>query len=397
MLLGSGSQKTTLGLSLCEDVVDLHRHKTQGERMKQAVQASHSTRAAVSRSRGTTEGSRIIRQFIFALMLLAGVFLIGTAGYMIIGAGRWSLIDCAYMTAISLTTVGYGDVLGIDNHLGAKVFTMGLLVAGMGVTLYSVSSLTALVVESQLYHLFELRKMKKELALIQDHFIVCGGGSTGSHIVQEFIDTHQPFVLIEQNEEVLEQLRVRFPGILYVKGNAMEEMVLHEAGIDRAKGLVAALHLDSENMFLTVSSHFFNPTMKIAVKCVEHHNTELFRRAGASYVVSPHFIGGMRLASELLRPHVVSFLDKMLRSKQGGESVRVSDVTVTQHSPHLNKTLEATDIYGHCGLQVVAIGHIDDDDFTYNPPPSSLLREGSVLVVIGTSVQITSLERFIRG
>lgn len=364
--------------------------------MKQvAVQAS-SARTAVMRVREDAERT-VGRQFFFALLLLASVFVVGTLGYLVIGGGRWSLIDCAYMTAISLTTVGYGDVLGIQDSISAKIFTMGLLVTGMGVTLYSVSSLTAMVVEFHLYRLFEIRKMKKQLTRLKDHFIVCGGGATGSHIVKEFLDTHQPFVLIEQNDEVLAHIKAQFPGVLYVQGNAMDELVLREAGIERAQGLVAALHLDSENMFLTVSSRFFNPQMKIAVKCAEHHNAELFRRAGAACVVSPTYIGGMRLASEMLRPHVVGFLDKMLRGKPDGEQVRISEVIVTEHSPQLGKTLGAVDIFNHCGLQVVALGQEGSDDYQYNPAPSSMITAGAVLVVIGNTWQLDLLAGLING
>lgn len=336
----------------------------------------------------------LLQRLVVPFPLLTIIFLFGSGGFLIIGRGRWSLLDCAYMTSITLTTVGYGEVLeqmGSD----ARVFAMVLMWLGMGVTLYAVSTITAFLVETDLRRILRERRMEKKLAGLKSHYIVCGLGKTGFNIVQELHNTRQPCVAIDATPDHLQRTQKHFEDLFYLHGNATEEEILRRAGIERAAGIIAALKDDSDNLLITVQARFINPAIKIVARCNENNLIDKFYRAGANYVVNPAFIGGMRMASEMLRPHVVTFLDRMLRGKD--QSVRVEEATVGADSPWVGRTLGEVDIPGLTGLVVVALKHPEADDFTYNPKPGEQLHAGSVFIVIGSSEQVATLRGLCGG
>jgi voltage-gated potassium channel len=272
---------------------------------------------------------------------------------------------------------------------------MVLMWLGMGVTLYAVSTITAFLVETDLRRILRERRMEKKLAGMKDHYIVCGLGKTGFNIVHELYNTQQPCVAIDAMQENLQRTQKHFEGLYYLHGDATEEEVLKRSNIEQAAGIIAALRDDSDNLLITVQARYINPSIKIVARCNENNLIDKFYRAGANYVVNPAFIGGMRMASEMLRPHVVTFLDRMLRGKD--QSVRVEEAAVGKDSPWAGKTLEQADIPRHTGLVVVALKHPEADDFTYNPVPGERLVPGSVFIVIGSSEQVAELRRLCNG
>jgi voltage-gated potassium channel len=333
------------------------------------------------------------RLIVPALMLLC-TFLLGTAGFMIIGSGRWSLLDCAYMTSITLTTVGYGEVLeGMGS--GCRVFAMALMWSGMGVTLYAVSTITAFLVEENLMQILKERRMERLIATLKGHVIVCGAGKTGFNIVKELHATKRPCVVIDGNLENIRWIQQHFEGIFYIQGDATEEETLKRAGIENAAGIMAGLKEDSYNLLITVQARFVNPSIKIVVRCNENSLTDKFYRAGANYVVNPAFIGGMRMASEMIRPHVVTFLDRMLRGQD--KSIRLEEVTVCANSPYVGSSLREVDIHRKTGLWIIAMKQPDQDDFCYNPPPDERLQADTIVIVIGSADQISNLRAFFAG
>ncbi len=323
------------------------------------------------------------------LSLLALVFCAGTLGYWLLGQGNWSLVNCAYMTSITLTTVGYGEIL---EPFGARerLFTMGLMWSGMGVTLYALSTVTAFLVEERLSNLVRERKMEMHVSGLAGHMIVCGAGRVGRHVIAEMVASQQPLVVIDDRVESSAWLKENFPAVPVLRGDATDEDVLRSAGLERARGLVAALPEDSQNMLITVQARFVNPEIKIGTRCHNNKLVDKFYRAGANYVVSTDFIGGMRIASEMIRPQVVSFLDRMLRGQD--PTVRVAEVTVREGSPLASQTLEQARLQERTGLLAVAVKHPGQDDFVYNPSPQERLGVGAVLIVIGNPGQIAALE-----
>ena len=253
-----------------------------------------------------------LQQLVFPALLLLIVFVFGTLGFFILGGGRWSFFDCAYMTSITLTTVGYGEILE-DFGTNGRSFAMVLMWAGMGVALYAVSTITGFVVERKFSRILRERKMEKRIAALKDHFIVCGGGHTAVNVLRELITSNRSCVSIEMKLERIEWIANQFPDHHFIQGDATEEEVLLRAGIERASGILAVLAEDSHNLLITVQARYINPDIKIVARCSENNLADKFYRAGANYVVNPSFIGGMRMASEMIRPNVVSFLDRMLR------------------------------------------------------------------------------------
>jgi voltage-gated potassium channel len=199
-------------------------------------------------------------------------------------------------------------------------------------------------------------------------------------------------VYIEIKPERIAWIGNQLDGQHFIQGDATEEEVLFRAGIERAAGILAVLGEDGHNLLITVQARYINPNIKIVARCHENNLADKFYRAGANYVVNPSFIGGMRMASEMIRPHVVSFLDRMLRGHD--RTVRVEEVTVTERSPWVGHSLKELDLQGTTGLIPISIKHADDSDFTYNPSQDEILRPQSVIVVIGNPEQISDLRKF---
>ncbi|MCU0587123.1 MAG: NAD-binding protein [Syntrophobacteraceae bacterium] len=343
-------------------------------------------------SRVLIADASIARQLLERLVVPAAVlgltFLFGTLGYRVIGAGRWSLFDCAYMTSITLTSVGYGEILD-QMGTGARAFTMLLMWTGMGVTLYAISTITAFLVEADFRRILRERRMEKKIGALRGHVVVCGLGKTGLNIIQEMHATRRPCVAIDDSSENLQKAQQRFSGLCYLLGNATDEDILRRAGIEKADGIVAALKNDSDNLLITVQARYINSGIRIVARCEENSLADKFYRAGANRVVNPAFIGGMRMASEILRPHVVSFLDRMLRGRDG--SIRVEEAEVLEDSPWAGHTLRELEIHRKTGLLVIAVKHPDREDFEYNPPAEEILRAGTVVIVIGNAEQMGQL------
>lgn len=299
-----------------------------------------------------------------------------------------------YMTAITLSTVGYGDILGTDNHPLTAWYTMILMLFGMGMVVYAISAVTAFFVGGNLAELINLTTRKRKIYAMRNHYIVCGAGSTGIHVIKEMLSCEAPVVVIEQDEERIQALKKQFPDLLYLSGDANQEEILAEAQIREAKGLVAALHDDKDNLFLTLTARLMNPNLKIVCKAIDLSIRRRLETAGANYIVSPNFIGGMRMASEILRPNVVTFLDRMLRGQEA--NMRVGEVTIPTNSHAVGKTLAYLEIYHHTGLNILAYSHSGkDSDYHYNPGTELKLDAGGVLLFVGTPQQQQQLQELV--
>lgn len=329
----------------------------------------------VSRLRGAT-----------ALMLLVVCF--GTFGLHTIGGGRWTWFQSLFHTVITLSTVGYGELPGMENDVVARAFSLLLVVAGAGSVVYFASVVTALFVEGELRDYFQRGRMRKVIDTMQDHVIVCGVGRTGMHIVEELYHCRQPFVAVDTDVARLKRLQRERPGLTFLVGDATEDDVLLGAGITRARGVVAALADDQANLYTTLTARSLNPSLRIVAKAVDHSAGPKLLRAGADKVVSTNHIGGLRLASEMIRPNVTEFLDMMLRDPK--HVLRIEEALVQPGASLAGKTLAEAGIRRVADVLVVALRGADGQ-YHFNPGAETVLRVGSTLIVLGEREEIARL------
>jgi voltage-gated potassium channel len=325
-----------------------------------------------------SETRQLARAAAFAFM----VFGIGVGGYAILAGQHHSLIDIVYMTVITLTTVGFGEVIDLSDNPAGRLFTIVLILGGVGSILYLLSGLAAVLTDGNIQRRTWMKKMKREAESLSDHVIVCGGGSIGVRVIDELCATERPFVLIEQDEDRVRELqeheRAKFPAIV---GDATDDASLRAAGIDRASGTLSCLQADNENLIVVVSARMLRPDIRIVTRCTRIDLEDKLRRAGADSVVSPTSIGGMRLSSEMLRPGVVSFLDHMLHDKE--EPLRVEDWSITEASPFAHKTVADVRALGLDQFLVIALSD-ERDSWSFNPGDDAKLQPGHRLIFMSS-------------
>ncbi len=331
---------------------------------------------------------------VLAMALLALIWMLGATGYWYLGhlhqPGYWLFQECLYMTAITITTVGYSETLDLDTVSGARTWTLGLLVFGISANLYVLSSITSFFVESDFANVRRYRRRLKRMKELSGHYIVCGVGRTGSQVANELSAVGHQVVLIDGDEHVLEPFEKQ--GMLTVCGDATDDAVLEAAGLSRATGIVATLDDDKTNMFVVVSARQANPRLRIVTKAVSLSAAEKLRRAGANAVVSPTFIGGMRLASEMVRPQVVRFLDEMLRDREA--NLRIEEAIVGDSGELVGKALREADIRQRTGVLIIATRSADGK-IDYVPGPDTVMEPGQVLVMIGTPTAVKHLRALV--
>lgn len=341
-----------------------------------------------------------------AISGLTLLLLLGSAGYGLLGSLHytgvleprlsrpWSALDCIYMTVITVSTIGYGEVFPLpdgatmDDFPLVRLYTIALIMIAMLWVAFSVSSATAFFVNGDLQRLLVKRRAMKDIARLRGHFIVCGCGVTGRVIMRELVDTGHTVVVLDEAEDHLAELG-RQKGVIPLSGDATTDEVLLAAGIERAAGLAAALPNDKDNLFLVLSARQLCAGLRIISAASSFELRDKLLRAGANGVVSQSFIGGMRIASELLRPAVVSFLDLMLH--RSGSPVRFAQVAVG--AEWSGRTLADLDIPGTTGLPVLAVQPAPGAEFVFNPSPTQRLAAGMVLVTMGEVERVHELER----
>ena len=333
----------------------------------------------------------------FWLLLLSALltFLAGILGYELIEG--WSLLDSAYMTVITLSTIGYGEVHPLSDS--GRIFTMFLILGGITNVSYGAVAMTSLIADGELARMLKRRRMDKAIAKQQNHYIVCGAGNTGDHLVTELLQAGKQVVVVDKAGENLrkfqsrEELAAQFGKqfaqceVFYLEGDASSDHVLLEAGIERAAGIFCALATDKDNLFVVLTARGLNNRIRIVSKCEEDASEQKLLRAGADRIVSPTRIGGLRMASEMIRPTVVSFLDLMVRDSQG---YRFEEIEVRGHSPFIGKTIRQCPVGGEPLVRLVAISG-DRDDYRYNPSDETVLTAGQRLVVLGRNEQVEIL------
>ncbi len=326
-----------------------------------------------------------MKRIVVSSLLLLLLILTGTVGYMTIEGS--SFFDSLYMTVITITTVGYGEVVPL--HQAGRIFTMALLLVGVGFVLYLFGEITNVVVEGGLRRILGRNNMEKKVAGLKDHYIVCGFGRIGKVICKALHDNHLPFVIIEHDAQEVQQINEL--GFLALEGNASSDETLLKVGIKQAKGLIAVVSSDADNVYIVLSARGLNPKLYIMARSSGAEGTETkLLRAGADKVISPYYIGAVRMAQMIMRPTVVDFLDLTVH---GGElGLRLEELRVSEHSAFSHKTLLASNIRKKHDLIVVAIKR-EHGEMLFNPTPTTELLPGDILVVLGEYKSIKALEQ----
>ncbi len=338
--------------------------------------------------------SSLTKRLLAGFIAIVVIVFVGGGGYYVLGDGRWNLGDCLYMTVITVTTVGYDEVLYDMKHVeGARAFTVVLLVFGTGSIVYFASTITAFIVEGDLRNVLFLSKLKKRMKRMKDHVIVCGAGSTGRNVIEEMLKTGVAVVAIDTDENKLKDIADTYPKAeyAYIVGDATDDHIMDQTNLTSARGLVAALSSDKDNLYLTVSARQTNPTIRIVARCAELSHVDKIKRSGADAVVSPNFIGGMRMVSELMRPAVVRFLDDMLRDRRA--AYRIEEIRLGARAGELGTTLRDAKIRERFGMTVLAVQASENEPWAYNPDANVAIGPGVTLVVLGSSDQVAALRK----
>ena len=316
-----------------------------------------------------------------AAALIALVFFVGVVGYMGLGGPEYGLGDAIYMTMITLTTVGYGEVIDLSHNPEGRVFTSALLVFGVGSFVYFFSNLTAFMVEGSLDRILWRRRMRRSINALDKHFIICGGGLTGRCMVRELLETERAFVLVDIDEEsaraLIEEMGSPFATVI---GDATDDEVLRQAGIERASGLCAAITHDKDNLLVVMSARMLRPDLRIVAGCSDEKIHAKLARAGADAIVMPNEIGGMRMVSELIRPDAVTFLDTMLRDKQ--KRVRIEELALAKQAQAVGRTIGALRADAVEDLLIIALREQGSERWVFNPNDQIELAAGHSIVLM---------------
>lgn len=326
------------------------------------------------------EFARIRRRLGIALAALVAVLTVGVIGYSVIGAGRYGLVDAAYMTVITLTTVGFTEIIDMSGDPAGRVFTIFLLVGGMGIFAYTLSVSAAFLIEGQFHRMFARRRMEKTIQEMSDHYVVCGDSGTCWYVARELILTGRECLLVVPTDAALAEVQERVGEVLALVGDASGDDVLLGAGVDRAAGVIFCMESDKDNLVGVFTARRLAPRARIVAAAEVAETRSKLEAAGADAVVSPSHIGGLRMASELVRPTVVSFLDQMLRV-QGG-NLRVEQVDVPEGVDPAADTLAALRIDDIPTALVVAVRPPRSVQFVFKPDPDTPLEPGMSIVVM---------------
>ena len=321
------------------------------------------------------------------LLFLAIILITGMIGYMILL--HVDAVDALYMTVITISTVGYGEV-GVMSD-AAKLFSIFIIFAGLSAVGYGVSSLVSFFFEGEMRSAWRKRRMEAKIQELKNHYIVCGAGEVGRTVIKNLEAHRSSFVVIEEDEDQFEELELA--GILCIRGDATHEDILEKAGIASARGIVCALDTDSENVFTVLTARQMNESIYIVSKAVEPTAHNKLKKAGANNTISPNEIGGQRIAALLLRPSVISFLDVITRA--GDVTLDLAEVGIPPNSGLADKKLAEAKIPERTGLIVLALKRKDNAKFKFNPGSGEVIRVGDTMVVLGTSEQVETLETLV--
>lgn len=323
------------------------------------------------------------RKIKFILYAFSLLLIIGTVGYMILL--DVDFVDALYMTVITVSTVGFGEVGTTSNS--SEIFSVIMIFLGVGIVGYAFTTLVAMFVEGKVSDLWKGSKMDRKISALSDHYIICGSGELAEVIIKKFIDENLDFVVITDKREDLDDYSHH--NILVVEGQSTEESVLLHAGIEKAKGLVATMETEVDNIVTVLTARNLNNKIYIISNAITKSGNEKLLKVGANKTLSAIEISGNRMASLMIKPNIISFLDVVTRV--GDVELDLEEVIVKKGSYLENKTLIEAEIPRKTGLTVLAIKKIEDKKMLFNPPIDYTFKIGDVLIILGREEQVDKL------
>lgn len=324
---------------------------------------------------------RSAKQLGFAVLLLLATVVIGTVGYIVIEG--WSPGDALYMTIISLTTTGFTEVHPLSST--GRGLTVFVIISGIASLAYVGGRVLQLAVE---LYLIRRGRMDRQINRLRNHVILCGYGRMGRHIADDLSRADVPFVVLESNTDIVPALEEA--GYLYLVGDASSDGILREAGVERARGLIAVVSSDAENVYTTLTAKALNPGITIVARALSDDSEPKLRTAGADRVIKPYEMVGRRIAQLVIRPAMIEFVDTVARSGSG--EITMEEITISVNSPLVNVALRDTDIRSRLNVIIVAIRR-GEEDLVYNPGPDERFAIGDRLVAIGRREDLADLSR----
>jgi len=320
----------------------------------------------------------------FALAALAFVMVAGTVGYLVLGFG---FLDALYQTVTTVTTVGFREVEPLT--AAGKVFTIALIVVGVGIALYTLGVIIETLLEGQLPEVFGRRRMERKITGMSEHVVVCGWGRVGRAIARDLVAMRASPVVVDNDPIRVEN--IQYPAVL---GDATDDDVLDRAGVRRARALIAALDTDAGNLFVTLSARALRPELFIVARVRLEENEGKLRRAGANRVVNPQSIGGARMAAFVLQPYVTEFVDVVMHDR--GIEFRLEEIPVPEGSPIEGCSIREAHVRDRTGALVLALRD-GNGTFTTNPPPETVVNADQIIIAIGTPGDLEKLQRLVTG
>lgn len=321
------------------------------------------------------------RQLLFAVLAVVIAIGFGAVGFHLIEG--WSILDSLYVSAQTVTTVGYGDLAPATRN--GRIFSSLFMLAGVGVVLYALTTSVHAIVQSELVATFGERRQSRRMSKLRNHFIVCGAGRVGSHLVRALMDSAETFIVVEKDPQRVAEL-VELGALVLVRDATLEESLL-EAGVEHARGLAACLPNDADNVYVVLTARDLNPTMHIVARAAEEQAEVKLIRAGANRVVAPTIIGGHRMAMALTKPAVDDFLGSITANKL---ELAFEQLEVDASSPLAGKKLSETNIRSQLNIVVVSIRR-NSGEILFNPSGDALIESGDMLIAIGHAESLMKL------
>jgi len=322
----------------------------------------------------------------FAILFLT--LMIGAAGYHFLEG--FSIFESLYLTVVTISTVGYGDYYA--RSTGGMVFTIFLIIAGVGTMFYTVSLVAETIVEGRLRAIMGKGKLKRIIRRMKNHYIICGCGRIGFLICRELAAEKVPFVVIEKNPEVIQ--KIEDEGFVCYHGDSTSDKSLIEAGIKQAKGIVCVLPTDAENLYVILTAKELNPDLFVLSRSEEEQSEHRLLRAGANRVISPYKLGGTRMAMAILRPAMLDFIE--ITARRQSLELRMTEVPVGDGSVVVGKTLEESEIRQKYGLIIVAVKK-DSGKMVFNPAASYVIEKSDILIALGEDDNVMRFSKVCTG